>query len=288
MKVLVKNSCKLISFLMLVVGLYSCNESTLSLNEYTSEIVIDGSIEPGKHAQVLLTKSAPYFGETDSVSLRNYVLTSAKVTLSSFDDEEVLTLKPNNRYFPPYVYVSTRMVGEIGKEYSLTVEYGGSKAYATTTIPEPVFLDEIEFRLENQQDSLGSVSIKFIDNRLSKDYYFTMSQVIHKDIRFKPTLFPEFSDEYFNGEEIELTLLKGADDPAWINDEVYYKTGDTILVKFCTIDKASYDFWNSFLKEIKNTSNPFSSTNSRVKSNVTNGLGVWCGFGSTYYQVIAR
>jgi len=215
-------------------------------------------------------------------------VTRAKVTLSTSGEEEVLTLQPNHDFFPPYEYVSTRMVGEIGKEYLLTVEFDGEKVFARTTIPNPVLLEEIKFKPENHSDNLGSIGISFIDQKETKDYYFIMSKTLNKDNKFKPVLFPDFSDDSFNGKRVEISLLKGAEDPAWINDEVYYEKGDTILVKFCTIDKSSFDFWNSFLKEIKNTSNPFSSTNARVKSNVTNGLGIWCGYGSTYYQVIAR
>ncbi len=276
---------------MMILGaewLPSCVEPDLELENYESKIVIDGWIEQGKFAQVLLTLSAPYFSEIDSISLRDYALTRAKVSLSDGERSEVLTLKPNNAYFPPYIYFGTSIKGEIGKTYTLTVEYEGVAAMATTTIPEPVQLDSVWFALEPGKDSLGLVWLHFTDAADEKNYYRTLTQIKNVDSKYIPTYFPNFNDEYFNGQEINISLYKGNKTSTNKEDELFFRLGDTIMLKATAIDKASYDFWFTFQKEIINTGNPFASTYARVKTNVTNGLGVWCGYGSTYYQVIAR
>ena len=265
-----------------------CVEPNFEVENYESEIVVDGWIEQGKFCQVLLTLSAPYFSVIDSISLRNYALTKAKVTLSDGEKSEILTLKPNSDYFPPYLYISTEMKGEVGKTYKLTVEYIGVTAYATTTIPNLVKLDSVWFALDTDKDSLGFIWVKFTDNVVTKDYYRTLTKIEHVDTRYIPNYISNFNDEYFNGQKIEVSLYKGNKSSIDKKDEFWYSLGDTISLKFCTIDKPSYDFWFSFQNEIMSTGNPFASTNARVKSNVTNGLGVWCGYGSTYYQIIAK
>ncbi len=272
----------------LLLFLAACIEPDYNVENYVSEIVVDGWIEPGKYAQVLLTLSVPYFSDVDSISLRSYALTKAKVTLKSDSKTEVLTLKPNEDYFPPYYYISTEIKGEVGKTYELFVSYQGETAYASTTIPEPVQLDSTWFALDEDKDSLGYVWIKFVDNPEIKNYYRTLTQINGVDSKYIANYLPNFNDEYFNGQKIEVSLYKGNKTTTDKTDEIFYNLGDTILLKFCAIDKSAYDFWYSFQKESLNAGNPFASTNARVKSNVTNGLGIWCGYGSSYYQIIAQ
>ena len=263
-----------------------CSEPNFEV-DYESEIVIDGWIEQGKACQVLLTLSAPYFSDIDSISLLDYALTTAKVTLSDGVNSEILTLKPNSDYFPPYMYISAKMKGEVGQTYTLTVESGGVTAYASTTIPTPVQLDSTWFELDEGQDSLGFVWIKFTDDVNTKNYYRTLTQIKGVNSKYVPNHFPNFNDNYFNGQEIVFSLFKG-NETITKEDDFYYKTGDTIMLKFTAIDKASYDFWYGYQREIVNAGNPFASTNARVNTNVTNGLGVWCGYGSTYYRIEAK
>ena len=263
----------------------SCEKNNFEIDNYKSKIVIDGWIEQDKYCKVLLTLSAPYFSDVDSASLRDYALTTAKVTLYNGTRKEILTLKPNSAYFPPYVYISTEIKGEIGKTYTLTVESRGQKAVAVTTIPKLVTLDSIWFAKE--KDSLGLIWIKFSDDIKSKNYYRTLSKIKNIDKVYIPNKISIFNDDYFNGENIKFSLYKGS---FVIGEDVdyYYHIGDTISLKFTTIDKSSFDFWFTFQKEQFNVGNPFASTNLRVKSNVTNGLGIWCGYGATYYNIIAK
>jgi hypothetical protein len=269
-------------------GIQACDDGTIEIEDYQSEVVVDGWIEPNKNCEVLLTLSAPYFSTIDSSNLGDYALTRAKVTLIGEDDQEILTLKPNTNYFPPYIYKSTRMKGEAGKNYDIVVEYGGQKITATTTIPLPIELDSTWFALEQEKDSLGLIWVKFTDNGEVKNYYRTLTQVMGEDKKFIATYFPNFNDEFFNGKPVEASLLRGNNSNTNKKDSIYFTKGDTIMLKFCTIDKNSFDFWISFQKEIANAGNPFASTNARVKSNVNNGLGIWCGYGASYYQIIAQ
>lgn len=267
--------------------LSACVETNFEVEDYKSEIVIDGWIEQDRYCQVLLTLSAPYFSDIDSVSLREYGLTRAKVTLDNGTRSEILTLKPNSSYFPPYMYESTRIKGEVGKTYTLTVEYSGEVATAETTIPNPVNLDSTWFQLEPNKDSAGFLWVKFTDNPNTKDYYRTLTKIKNVNNKYIPNHLANFNDNYFNGSEIEFSLYKGNSTIDKM-DDFYYHLDDTIYLKFTTVDRNSYNFWYTFQKESINTGNPFASSNARVSSNVNNGLGVWCGYGATYYRIICK
>ncbi len=277
-----------ISSIFIFIMFNHCVKTDYNFENYHSEIVIDGWIEQDKFCQVLLTLSVPYFSDIDSLSLRKYALTKARVTLSDGEKSEILTLKPNDAYFPPYLYISTEIKGEVGKTYTLTVDYQGTQATATTTIPEPLPLDSIWYKPEEGKDSVGYIWIRFTDPVNQKNYYRTLTRRKNVDSKYIPTYLSNFNDDYFNGKSFDIALYRGNTSSLEKNDDFYYHKGDTIQVKFCAVDFASYEFWLTFQKEIMNTGNPFASSNARVKSNVSNGLGIWCGYGSTYYQVIAK
>ena len=67
----------------------------------------------------------------------------------------------------------------------------------------------------------------------------------------------------------------------------HFKLGDTIIVRVCSIDEAHYNFWRTIEQEEFSGGNPFGSP-IPIESNIKNGLGVWGGYGASYYTVIAK
>ena len=104
--------------------------SILNMPEPDDKIVIDGWIENGQYAKVLLTSNTPYFSSLDSSSIRDLVLTKAKVSLSDGERSEIFILRRNENYFPPYIFEGNEIKGDTGKIYTITAEYGGKKAFA--------------------------------------------------------------------------------------------------------------------------------------------------------------
>lgn len=266
----------------------ACQDACVDIDDYSSEIVVDGWIENGEAAKVLLTLSSPYFGKVDSASLRDYVLTRAKVTLTSSTEEEILTLGKNEDFFPPYYYRSVQIKGEVGEAYALKVEYGGRVVQAETSIPEPSILDSIYYCKLEGNDTLGYLKTIFTDGASTKDYYRTMTKIKGEDNNYIPTYLPDFSDTYFNGQTVEKSFYKGNKSTLDKEDELYFNVGDTISFKFCKVDKVSYDFWRTLHREFVNAGSPFATTHSLVESNVSNGLGIWCGYGVSKYRIIAQ
>jgi hypothetical protein len=279
----IKN-CGVLLFALL---LSSCNEGlNFDLPDPDDEIVIDGWIENGQFAKVLLTKNSPYFGSIDSASIRALVLSRAKVSITDGKDTEVLILRRNDTYFPPYIFEGNKIIGDTGKVYTVIAEYGGKTAWASTTIPPQVKVDTVYFILKDQSDSSGTVYLEFTDPPGTKNYYRILTKRIGKDNRYGSLMIMAIDDNFFSGQRFKLSINMGPKSYLTNGSNENFKLGDSVSIKFCTIDKEHYEFWNSFQDEVLNTGNPFASSIIGVKSNVKGtGLGIWGGYGVSYYTL---
>ncbi|HEY9048347.1 MAG TPA: DUF4249 domain-containing protein [Ohtaekwangia sp.] len=265
-------------------------ESDLDAIAYTPKLVIDGSIEDNGFARVVLSYSSSYFENIDSASIRKLLVTTAKVVVSDGEQEEILTLKRDETAFPPYVYQSTSLKGKAGKTYKLTITLKGETYTATTSIPPPAALDRVWFELAPGKDSVGYVYGTLTDDPAVDNYYrvFTLRKNI--DDRFIPVYLSAIGDQYFNGKKFTFTILRGPENFTNITDDLYFTLGDTIRVKLCTMDKAHFDFWRTVERELYVVGNPFASSGNEIISNIDNkkALGVWGGYGVSYYQLVAK
>ncbi len=276
----------LITTLLFITGCEK--ELNLNLPSHKSEVVVEGWIEQGQAPEILLSLTVPYFIKIDSNNLRDYSVTTAKVTVISENQSEILTLKPNNVYFPPYVYFGTNIYGKTNHTYQLRIENKGKIITAITSIPDIVKPDSVWFQKETGSDSLGVIGFRFKDNFTEQNYYRTLTKRIGKDKRFIPTYTSVFSDETFNGETLSLTLSRGSSSILDIENNRYFSVDDTIVLKFCSIDRSSYEFWNTIQSQIITSANPFASSNARVKSDVDGGIGIWAGYAASYDTVVAK
>jgi len=99
-------------------------------------------------------------------------------------------------------------------------------------------------------------------------------------------------DKFFNGKSFDFGYNRGSvpnsskDDDN--NDERnFFKRGDTIVVKFCSIDRAHFLFWRTEEMQVGNNGNPFGSP-APITSNIEGGLGIWGGYAVTLDTVIAH
>ena len=277
--------------LLMVLSCMSCEpEPVLDAVVYEPKLVIDGWIEQDDFPKVILTSSASYYNDIDSATIRSMVASTAKVTVSDGTIEEVLTLKKNDDYFPPYIYSGTALKGEVGKTYFLTVELKGARYTASTTIPPPAALNALWFETTPGKDSLGYIYGRFVDDPLAENYYrlFTMREGVDK--RYIPVYLSAVGDQFFNGKDFTFSLLRGPETFTDVADDLYFRKGDTVRVKFCTMDKAHFDFWRTLERELYVLGNPFSSSGNEIISNIdgTKCLGVWGGYGVMYYRLVAK
>lgn len=279
---------RLLFLLICFMGLLSCEDSLeVDLQNYEGKLVVDGYIEDRQYPVVVLTRSAAYFSTIDSTSLRELVVSRAKVTVSDGEREEVLTLKRNDLFFPPYRYEGTEIKGQAGKTYSLKIELEGKTYTATTTIPGAVRLDSLWFSSAGRTDSLGYLYGRFQDNGETEDYYRVFTQRLNKDKKFVPIYLSAIGDQYFNGKSFTFSFLRGSESLSDAQDDLYFRQGDTVRVKLSTMDRAHFDFWRTLERELYVTGNPFSSSGNEILSNLSGGaLGVWGGYNPTVYQFV--
>jgi hypothetical protein len=279
-----------IIYIIILILSGGCNEDPyLDIPEPDDLIVIDGWIETGCFAQVLLTRNSAYFSAIDSATMRTFVLTRAKVTISDGDKSEVLILRKDTSYFPPYIFEGNEILGQVGKSYKITAEYGGKAASAVTTIPEKVPLDTSYFIMKQDCDTLASVYIEFTDPLYVKNYYRILTKRIGIDKRYFSTMIMCLDDLFFSGETFGFSLKRGPETLISSSGNEYFSLGDTISIKFCTIDEEHYNFWNSFQDETFNAVNPFAASLTDIESNIEgDGLGIWGGYGTYYDTVIIK
>ena len=273
------------SIIIIGIGLFlfACQTDDFETPSYNQKIVVDGWIEQGQPARVFLTLSSPYFSEVDSASLRKLVLTRAKVTVYDGLNEEILTLRNNSDYFPPYIYEGTNLMGEIGHTYNLKVEYGGRIVSSTTQIPEPQKLDSIWFKIDTEADTAGNIMIRFSDKLGIDNFYRILAKKGLKSKKYAPVFLPNLDGRIIDGQSVTLTISEENK-----RDIKLFNVNDTINLKFCSIDHNTFKFWNSIYSELNNSQNPFASTNAHVISNVQGGFGVWAGYGVNTYRIVCK
>ncbi len=280
---------KILSLFIFVGIICSCNPTAnFELPQVKKQLVVDGWIENGQNAKVILTYNTSYFSNLDSASFRSLVASRAKVTISDGQNSEILTLTRDTNYFPSYVYEGNEIIGAEGKSYYLTVEDEVDTVHAVTSIPFHGKIDTLWIDYANNNDTMGIIRGRFTDNANETNYYRTFTSKYNGSNVYIPTLLSCFSDTYFNGQTVTFSLRKGIYNQLKPLSNIYFRKGDSILVKISSIDKASYNYWLAYQEAIINATSPFSAEHNKLISNTDKGLGIWCGYGSSYYPVIAK
>ncbi len=98
-----------------------------------------------------------------------------------------------------------------------------------------------------------------------------------------------FDDAVIDGTTYEIQVEQGVDRNNRISsDSNFFKRGDTVTVKLCNIDKATYTFWNTWEFSQQSIGNPFAQPN-KVIGNISNGaLGAFCGYAAWYKTLIVK
>ncbi len=278
-----------IAFLgLLLTGCSTFDES--DFNE-PPKVVVDGYIEEGNYPIVYLTYSSGYFEPVDSASLQELVLTTAKVEISDGEESEILTLFRNSEVYPPFYYRGTDIRGEAGKTYHIEVTSGEGVYQSSTTIPKHVPLDSVWLETDPENDQLAKLWISFSDDSDEENFYRNFVRVRNESEKFFPAYQSTIIDRVFNGQQYEYPVLQQPDDFLELGDEILFQRGDTINVKFCTLDRESFEFWRALEQELYLVGNPFGSSGNDIPGNVSGNLpvlGIWTGYGMDQRTIIFK
>ncbi len=302
--------------LILITFFAGCEEEFIpDISSELSEIVVEGYIEGGEQAlppYVLLTRSLPYFAEVSIDQLDSLYVHDAFITVSDGEKNVTLTEVCWNNFTPEeqellkqiladlgvgnveditvnfcvYIDIDSEIEGEIGKTYDLKIEVEGKTLTASTMIPEHVPLEYIEFKKPsgNVADSLMEMRT-FIKDPASLTSFYRYFTAVNSEPLIPP-FSSVFDDRFFNGQEFELPLSKAEPLNEEIDPSVYgfFVRGDSVTLKWTTIDQEHFDFWNT-LEFNRVNQGPFSSY-TKVDYNITGGIGIWGGYSSSFYEAV--
>ena len=274
-----------IIFALICFCFLSCqNKVDISGLFYEPKVVVEGSIENENYASVLLSISAPITGAQDTVSLLKQAIRSALVAVSDGEIVDTLRLHLNREKIPPYEYRGRLIKGEPGKTYSLRIEYAGNIITSTTHVPEPVELDNIWFKKKNETDTVGYIGVSF---RNKSDEFYRLSTCPYslRDV-FTLCLYGNIdSRKYAKDEQINIELNRGPTIYPENNFSTYFVVTDTLRIKFSTQPESAYKYWMSYQNEVLNAQNAMFPAFSSLESNISGGIGIWSGYGSSIYPV---
>jgi len=299
----------------------SCEkEIDVDLPRPEEKLIVEGIIETDQFPYVVLSKSTGYFDPTDAQSVANSYVSDAVISisdgtvtnqmskicsssLSAAQQKELSDLLGIPvallSSYDICGFVDLSMVGEVGKSYTISIDWKGNNYQGTTQLVEPVSLDSSWFEVFGDRDSLGFLYAEMSEPAAEKNFYRWFAQRINsyqygslkgqqKDESFLLPSSSVFDDEFVNGTTFEFGYGRPVASDKF-DDQVpergFYKVGDTVVVKFCSIDKGVFSFISTAEEQILSTGSPF-ATPVNVPSNISNGaLGLWAGY-SPYFDTI--
>lgn len=297
----------------------SCTKTiTVDLPQPEAEIVVEGYVENGRPPYVLLTKNSAYFGGIDVNDLSSYFVHGAQMKVWDGNDtvplvefcfgalsDSLQRVLAHNFGFDvsdtgsvPNICVYTVpnalsyysgdtlgvFLGHVNHSYGLRVDVDGKTLTSQTYIPGLVPITmSYENHSNDPSDSLVNLFITFDEPDTPGNFvrYFTQ-QNSNQMYSGMPSA---FDDELFSGKNFTFPIQRSQSPYADIDIDTYgyFFKGDTVKIKWAQIDSKSYAFWNSIDND--GGDSPFSAP-VKIKTNINGGLGVWCGYGAVYDQLV--
>ncbi len=286
--------CWLFSFFVV----FSSCEKTLNIKppDQNASLVVDGSIETNQPPIIFLTSSLNYFSSISPAILAGSQVRNARVTIS--DGAKTSQLREyeqalGNGYSIVFYSIDSAnpaagIVGQPGKTYQLTIQTNNNQYTASTTIPVlNKTLDSLWWKQTpgNSDSNKVVLMARLTDPQGFGNYirYFTR---LNKG-NFLPGANSVFDDQIVDGTTYEVQVDQGINrnDPPKFENYGFFTRGDTITVKYCNIDRATFDFWRTLEFSYQSIGNPFSSPTS-VLGNVEGALGAFCGYAADYRTLI--
>jgi len=267
-----------------VLALAGCEADIVFESE--PSIVVEGWIEEGRAPVIILSSTVTLSQEgRDIESLRDNIIKWAKVTVSDGEHEEIMLSKVNRKYYPPYIYTTGMMHGEAGKQYTLTVEYKGKTLTSVTTIPPRVDIDTA-YAVPAGAEGDYLIKLRFSDSTDTHDYYKVFSSTDSTSNMYYTTALQTINDADMTSGVISWDVLRGR----FIEDDyqMYFQSGEQVMLKLCHIDSVSYQFWYSYENCLSFAKNALLQYSQNIRSNINGGMGYWCGYGASYYKVSVK
>lgn len=261
---------KIILFLSLVTLFVSCEDVIeVDLDNIEPKIVIEAVINDlGEGCSVKISKTADYFEPGDYSNVSDAIVTVTANNNQTFDFIET----------DPGVYFSDELQGLSNTTYSLNVLVNNESYDAEVHFPEKVDIEKLTFEeTPLYMDFEGGyvVNCHLRDPFEAENFYRLKAYKINSpETANKSKVL--YNDDFVEGNSIELQYF----------DEQYFEN-DTVVVELHTLDKSTYQYYNTlFLLE----DNIFGSANpSNPKTNLNNdALGFFAAYSVSRDTIVIK
>ena len=267
--------------LILSFLLYSCVREEVD----HTKMVVEGWIDAGKHPIVMLhTSYSLSLSEPDSTTLldvlEQHMVLFGKVVIFDGEDSVILTGRVDTNYLPPYIYTTTKIIGEVGKTYSLHAKYKEFSAKAKTEIPEIASLDSIRVTNLNQKMNVVGYANHL---EVGKTYILMARTTDQRQYKICPMGAFRASQK-----QLKMTINNPINftGEGMILQTLFPQTDSVdIAIKFAKVGEAEYQFWDSYIAQNLTQGLFFVETHSNIISNIQGGNGYWCGMGASEYTI---
>ena len=267
-----------ISLTMVVLLLLEgCLKEASYNGDYRQRLVVDGRIDEGDGSIVALSLNIDYRDEYDREDVEDMVVRWAKVSVTDFRDTVVLTGRMNRDYPTQFIYTDSELIGRAGEKYGLIVEYSGRVWRSECYIPHKAELTDI--RVERVQDTLYSISATLppIDTPCSIECSLNGSSY------YAPTILGiHEASEYSR----QITINRPLENLDRKEYTTLFNEHDIVSLRLNTMDTYSFNYWNLWENNLINAVNPLFPAVDNLPTNISNnGLGLWAGYGVSYYYI---
>lgn len=254
---------KIFFFILLAYALTtSCTEEiSLDLNdqEEFQRLVVEGWFTNQAEAQTIeLTLTSDYFANEEAPRA-----TGAKVSVTDGSQTFDFTETSAGIY-----QTAPDVKGEIGKTYTLQIEYAGEFYEASSTMKRISEIDSLQYVMDEEyaEDEPDETDIYYLLMYVQEppgkgDFYMweTFVNGVNKTDTLDNVWFE--SDEFVDGNYINGLEM----------DNVYFAMGDTVRLQMRGIPEETLDFFVAVMLETVWRGGPFDGPPANIPSNVSNG-----------------
>ncbi|MDD4645280.1 MAG: DUF4249 family protein [Bacteroidales bacterium] len=265
--------------LLFALGMTGCiSDIAIEQDEGQVRFVIEGEIDSGNFARVLVSRSQPFFSTFGTSDLISLVVDNAQVFLSDGGTTEQLQFVVDTFYTKVPVYRSFRMKGETGKIYTLTVNIGENVYVATDTLRPGIRPDSIVAVPSGENSNQYFLHYRISDPPEYGNCYSISLKRIGRDDDYLNAPMVLFNDELFNGEVWEAPLFLPSSN--FLTDRnIYFNKDETVVVKTRVISRKAYDIMEIAGYQSLMVFNPFQN-GQPVPTNFSGDvLGIWGTYG---------
>ena len=266
---IIKSKKNLLPILFILAAVsFNCQKVVvIDLNQASPKLVIDANItdQPGPY-NIILSKSGNYFEPT-----LTFPPVSNALVIVSDDLGNIDTLKESST---AGIYKSSSLVGQSGRTYMLNVTSEGNKYVAVSSMPPKVYIDSLYYIKRPPSrfsDSGYDIYITFKDPPELGNYYrlnVHAGYLIPSD-SIDGRRYRLYSDKLTNGSEMSERVRAGR----------LVTAGDTITVDLLSIDKATYDYFNTLSDILSSDGAATSLAPANPNTNLSNGaLGYFAAY----------